>query len=477
MSHSRLTPLALAIGLLCSAAQAQTAAPSSASGASATDAALQALRQQLDALKQQYDARIRALENQLQQAQAQGAVASRPDASADADAALPATQTTSSGLGQESNRFNPAVSLILSGGYAGLSKDPETWRLKGFVPGGEELGPGKRGFSLSETELRLSANIDHLFYGAATLAVSPEDTVSVEEAFVQTMALPAGLTLKAGRFFAGLGYLNEQHAHTWDFVDAPLAYQAFVGRQLRQEGLQARWVLPLERFVELGAEVGNGAAFPGNERNRNGAGSLLLSAHTGGDVGLSHSWRAGVSWLRTRAENREWDSTDPLDEANTLKNSFTGRSSLWVVDGVWKWAPNGNAKSTNLKLQGEYFRRQEKGTVAYDTANLNQADAYRSGQSGWYLQGAYQFMPAWRVGLRHDQLDSGRADFGLNTEWLGQERSKPRRDSVMLDWSPSEFSRWRLQLSNDRSRVEGSGDRQIFLQYQMSLGAHGAHGF
>ena len=46
----------------------------------------------------------------------------------------------------------------------------------------------------------------------------------------------------------------------------------------------------------------------------------------------------------------------------------------------------------------------------------------------------------------------------------------------MLDWNPSEFSRLRLQYAHDRARP-GSADNQWFLQYQMSLGAHGAHGY
>ena len=46
----------------------------------------------------------------------------------------------------------------------------------------------------------------------------------------------------------------------------------------------------------------------------------------------------------------------------------------------------------------------------------------------------------------------------------------------MLDFSPSEFSRVRLQLAQDRSR-EGVTDKQLFVQYQMSLGAHGAHSY
>jgi hypothetical protein len=46
----------------------------------------------------------------------------------------------------------------------------------------------------------------------------------------------------------------------------------------------------------------------------------------------------------------------------------------------------------------------------------------------------------------------------------------------MVDYSLSEFSRFRLQLAADRSSPDGT-DRQLFLQYIMSLGAHGAHSF
>jgi hypothetical protein len=53
---------------------------------------------------------------------------------------------------------------------------------------------------------------------------------------------------------------------------------------------------------------------------------------------------------------------------------------------------------------------------------------------------------------------------------------KPRRDSVMLDWSNSEFSRLRLQFARDRAMM-GITDKQMTLQYIMSLGAHGAHKF
>ena len=369
--------------------------------------------------------------------------------------------------------FNPAVSVILSGTYSSLSQNPETWRLKGFVPGGDGSGPGDRGYSLGESEVGLSANIDPYFFGALTLSVSNTNEVTAEEAFIQTTSLPDGWKIKAGRFFSSLGYLNDQHAHTWDFVDAPLVYQAMVGGQYSQEGVQAKWLAPTDQFLELGAESGNGKQFPGNARQRNSAGSVALFAHTGGDVGESHNWRAGLSYLSTHAQDRTWaDQTDA-----TLTNAFTGQSKLWVADGVWKWAPNGNATQVNFKLQGEYFRRTEKGQATYAQGNhaLELTDDYRSAQSGWYLQGIYQFMPRWRVGLRWDQLNSGTVDAGINTA-LNEDPAKPRRSSVMVDWSLSEFSRIRVQLSDDHARVT-QGDHQLFVQYQMSLGAHGAHSY
>src|SRR5207302_8057989 len=93
-------------------------------------------------------------------------------------------------------------------------------------------------------------------------------------------------------------------------------------------------------------------------------------------------------------------------------NSFTGKIRLWVLDGVLKWAPNGNPTYNNFKLQGEYFQRKENGDLTFDTATRALTDGLISRQSGWYLQGVYQFLPQWRVGYRHDRLDSGPTDIG-----------------------------------------------------------------
>jgi hypothetical protein len=270
------------------------------------------------------------------------------------------------------------------------------------------------------------------------------------------------------------------HAHAWDFVDQPLVYQAFFGGQRSEDGLQLKWLAPVDLFLELGAEAGNGEAFPGTRQGGNGLNGITLFAHLGGDLGDNASWRAGGSWLDLDAENRIYEDT--ASAGNPVVNAFTGSSETWVADAVLKWAPGGNSALRYLELQGEYMRRRESGILDFDVENAALGDAYRSTQTGWYVQGVYQFRPRWRAGLRYDSLDSGDTDIGLvasgvltPADFPALLAGDPTRTTLMLDWSPSEFSRWRLQYAWDEARDDGDTDRQLQLQYLLGIGAHGAH--
>lgn len=456
----------------------------------AQDAELGKIREEIRQMKEGYEKRIQELEKRLSDAEAKAGRAESAANSAEqnATAAQTATAAAASARGGE-NAFNPAMSLILQGTYARTSQDPNRFQITGFAPSGGEVGPPKRSFSLGETELNVSANIDPYFRGVAIASLAPEGGIGVEEAYFQTLALPHGLVVKGGRFFSGLGYLNEQHQHVWDFQDAPLAYKAFLGTQLKQDGVQLRWVAPTDLFIEVGAEFSAGDQFPGSDRNKNGIGGSALFGHLGGDIGASTAWRTGVSYLKTSPNARSYQDTDSLGGAVT--NSFSGSAKLWGVDGVLKWAPNGNSTYYNFKLQGEYFRLKQNGTLTYDDTAQAAAqfgatfsDYLRADQSGWYLQGVWQFYPRWRVGYRYDALRYGTLNNGIVNNGLGPAAAdfpvlvshSPTRNTLMFDFSPTEFSRLRLQLASDKSRL-GVTDNQVFVQYIYSLGAHGAHKF
>jgi hypothetical protein len=460
------------------------------SAAAASDADFKELREQVRQMKQEYEQRIRQLEARLAEAErsasavagtAGKAEAAAAQAEKSASEARETAQQTARRPAAE-NAFNPAISLILSGTYANLSRDPATYRIDGFVPSLGEVGPPPRSFSLGESELTLSASVDPYFRGVFTAAVTPENEVAIEEAYVRTLALPYGTGIKAGRFFSGVGYLNEQHAHQWDFTDAPLPYKAFFGSQLADDGFQLTWVAPTELFLQFGVEGARFLSFPGTDqgRNKNGLMSGAGFAKIGGDAGPSNSWQAGLSYVQTSPQDRA-DATDDPSFA------FSGTSKTAIADFVWKWAPEGNARERSLKLQGEYFRRRENGTlVAFAPSEACGGECsgdYSSRQSGWYLQGVYQFLPAWRAGLRYDRLDYGSVAIGVVD--AGQvapedlailQPHDPSRWTAMVDWSPSEFSRIRLQYARDEAR-QGETDNQLWIQYIMSLGAHGAHKF
>ncbi len=463
---SRLAAMLIVVTVLSGIGSAVQAAPSNE---------MQQLRSEMAAMRSDYEARINALESRLDAALANNPVESPPPTVLDPP--LPEAAVTARG-----NEFNPATSLILTGSYGQLSRNPANYRIGGFIPAGGETGPPGRGARLGESELTLSASIDPYFSGYFVGAFNGDEGTSVEEAYITHVGLIPGGTLRLGRFLSEFGYHNAVHAHAWDFIDAPLALQAFLGGARTEDGVQVRWIAPTPLLIELGVELGLGDQFPGTNRSRNGANGLLAFARLGGDIGFSNSYRIGATVYRSKAVQRGYDDVESFSQPVT--NLFTGDTRMWGLDVVWKWAPDGNTADRNFKFQAEYFHRDEDGELEFDAGRpVAAVGSYHSEQSGWYAQAVYQFVPRWRFGARYDALDSGNTGIGLvqpgslsaaDFPLLGEH--DPRRITAMVDFSPSEFSRLRLQYAWDKARFNGTDD-QLLLQYIVSLGSHGAHKF
>ena len=435
----------LSIGLPVSAASAQNISEE-----------VVELRQMIIEMQSNYERRIGELEARLDKAERDATSAQRKAGEAIELAEETAIEQSSGSSAP--NTFNPAIGAILAGNYADVG--PGWDAIPGFQPAGE-IGTSSSGFSLGEAELNIKANVDTKYFGNVTFALAEDNgevAVELEEAWFQTTDLPLGLSVTGGRFFSAAGYLNSFHFHVDDFVDRPLPYQAFLGGRYAVDGIQARWIAPTSLLFELGTELNWGGGFPATANNETSPGAWTLFTKVGGDVGDSHSWQVGVSHVSADARERPGADADPA--------TFTGDSDLSAVDFVWKWAPQGNATVRNVKIQGEYFRRDEDG--------LFDGLVYDGDQTGWYLQGVWQFAQLWRVGLRHDVVDANNGS-SVDGTALQDPGRRSQRSSLMLDWSPSEFSRLRLQYTNDRVLPES--DDQWQLQYIMGIGAHGAHQF
>ena len=171
--------------------------PLSSVAADEPDAAvqLQQLKEQIAELRQGYELRLQALERriaELQSASAKPPVDRHAPPAAAAVAEPPPAPVAAAPAGGSASAFNPAISLILAGTYANLSRDPATYRLQGFIPSGGEVGPGSRGFNLGESELGISAAIDPMFSGRLTAALASDNSVGVEEAWFEGRGLFEG---------------------------------------------------------------------------------------------------------------------------------------------------------------------------------------------------------------------------------------------------------------------------------------------
>jgi len=433
---------------------------------------LDALRAELAQMRAEYESRITQLEDRLNEAE-------RKAGEQQAIAAQQAIQVTSPRdswqpepsssqmVSQGDNTFNPALGVIFQGRAWSNQNDPGDYWIPGFPLGGE-AGLASDGLSLGEFEINISANVDDKFTAWLTAPIVIEDGevgIEVEDAWIETLAMPAGLSLRMGRFASNIGYLNGKHSHNWDFSDQPLVYKTFLGGRYIDDGLQLRWLAPTDLYIELGAEVLRGDRYPAGGAGRSGFGSYSFHALTGGDVGFSNSWQAGLSYLQIDAiERASGDEDEPL--------LFTGQSDLIMAEFVWKWAPNGNNRQRNLVFQAEYMWRNEDGS--YDVPNRGVLP-YDTDQQGLYLQAVYQPFPRWRFGARYDRLSSDYPGHVYAGTPLMPANDNPHRYTVMADWSNSEFSRLRLQYAFDQAAYEDN--KQWGLQYIFSIGAHGAHSF
>lgn len=422
----------------------------------ASDEDIAAIRQEILQMKQAYESRIAELEAKLSAVEAEKP--QKPALTAEKEA----------GRNIYDNRFNPSIGVILNGKLSSYSSaDSE---IAGFGVG-EEGERSREGFAIDESELNFSASIDDKFAGSLTAAIvreEGEDKVELEEAYVQTlpgMGLPAGTSLKAGRAFWTLGYLNEHHTHADDFADRPLPYRVFLNNAYNDDGIEATYVLPTPFYAEVGGGVFRGDDFPFGEADGEGIAAWSAFARTGGDIGDNQNWRIGAYVLKGEAKGGRVSNEDAV--------SFVGDSTLYAADIRYTWAPTGNPRQQEVILQGEYFHRSEDGTYE-DTEAATGLVPFDDNASGWYTQAVYKFHPQWRAGARYSLLEAASAPLALSGSILDAEGHNPEAIAVMTDWTNSEFSRIRLQY-NYEELSRNLEDNQFILQYVMSIGAHGAH--
>jgi hypothetical protein len=309
----------------------------------------------------------------------------------------------------------------------------DSYDVEGLSPRPSLFGPAEKPTPLfDELELAFQSVVDPYARADVFVSFTPEE-VDVEEAYLTTLNLPAGLQVRAGKFFSPFGRQNQQHPHVWEFADAPLARTRVVAAEvLSGPGIDVAWLAPLPWFVELhlagqGTAPGLGATET-TERN-----TAVVRVLQYASLGEGTTLGIGVSAARR-------------DEA-----SGGAFRDLGAIDAYLRWRPP--AGRSYVTLQGEVFGTRLRGIEGgSETSGYAQAFWRQSPHVGW--------------GVRYDEAPAA------GESAPGRER----RYSGVATWFPSEFQQLRFQISYDR-RPGGEDGFETILALEFGIGSHGAHPF
>lgn len=456
-------------------------------------AQIEALRTQMEEQRAAFEAHIERLEARIEEIDGQ--------TTADAAAAAPATDLAAALARRRAadippapapgrvpaalQSMNPDISVVIDTFYHydnshdGISHVFEEIAGFGHSHGhdhGHDHGELENGFNLRELELNLSAAVDPYFTSWVTLGFSEHD-VEIEEAVIQTLSLPWRLQLKAGKFLSDFSRINAQHPHDWDFTDAPLVHELLFGPEgLSEVGLQLSWLAPTPFHLLFGVEALQGknelvAQYHGDGplSERSGPRMWVGWAKVSPNLPEQHGLQLGLSAGRAVHQEEHGTPTDHWLDGHT---TFAG------ADIVYKYDAFREHGAGNLTLQSGYlWRRKDLELVRHDGRPDLVGNDRVDTQDGYYAQAVYGFMPRWRAGLRWEQVGlTNRSD---RPDGSRRSYSSSNRMTGMVDFTPTEFSRLRLQASRGEYEVDhGSEDVwQFFVQLMISLGTHGAHQF
>ena len=162
-----------------------------------------------------------------------------------------------------------------------------------------------------------------------------------------------------------------------------------------------------------------------------------------------------------------------LDHIADEGHAYAGNSALYGADLTVKHYFD---SYSFLTWQSEWMmRKMELTEYAVDTNGvlLGQEELTKK-QAGYYTQLVYAYNQNWRVGARYDSIY-------LNDVTAQDLPEDMKRYSAMVEYHPSEFSRIRLEYNRNDALFNEAGERQnmdtVMLQFNIAIGAHGAHDF
>ncbi len=355
-----------------------------------------------------------------------------------------------------SSVFNPAFSFVIDAVADYVSTDDE-----------EANGIDAR---IAIVEFGAQAWVDPNAW-AYFIAAAEEEELGVEEGAIHFVDLGWNSTLRAGRFFIDFGKQMQAHAHELRTTDRPLVLRAYLGPEVKGDGLQwdswtsvgesgaVRW--SLAAFSNLFPEEQDfvDEAFERSVDERKDLGDLNFTARLTGfhDVGQRGVIQIGAS-LRSIPEYAVEEAVNGLT-AEDLESEVVG------VDATYGWTSDTGLQRWTFGTEALWSRGDTGFSVIDPDGTSGTGDESLDVQDdslfGGYVFGDYAWNTNYSAGVQYSQAEIA-ADLDATEV------------EVYCTRMFSEFHRLRFTIA--QAEVDGAEDETRFLvQYTAFAGAHG-HG-
>lgn len=401
--------------------------------------------------------------------------------------------------------IDSSVDILLAAGGSSAGND-ELGELQG---GGHD--PNKRGFTLQQAELSFAGVVDQLFSGEMHVVLL-EDEIELEEAFLTSSSLPAGLQLKGGYYLTEFGRMNPTHPHSWAWIDQPIIVGRLLGADgIRGVGARLGWLAPtpwysqflvgiqnadnesMSSFLGEGHHHGEEEEAAEEEHAEEEAGHEAEDVHVH-DLGVEETV-AGlpavgreINGLDDYLYSLRWENSGDVSEETTALFGLStlygpnatgedGETLIYGADLTLKWRAAHNERGYPfVTWQTEFMKRD----FSSDDAVIPHDDHEHVFASetvedwGLYSQVLWGFRPGWEAGLRAEYATG--SDDGLEERDSDPARCDRIRISPMIAYRPSEFSRVRLQYNYDDAEFLDDGEAHtLWAGLEILYGSHPAH--
>ncbi|MDP8207926.1 MAG: hypothetical protein P9L92_14760 [Candidatus Electryonea clarkiae] len=303
------------------------------------------------------------------------------------------------------------------------------------------------GIELQEAEMHFTSVVDPFWKANVIFAVHPEEGqaeygICVEEASIDALNVPAGFSLKLGKFFVPFGKHAKLHTHAFPFIKAPVAVESFLGEGLSETGVELTASLPVPWYSDLTVYGINGNTAIFDNENK----ELAYGAHSKNffDITYNSTIEIGGSLLSGPAS----------EDYYGLKSNM----SIIGFDMTYKWISSKRSHGPALTISSEF--------IMPDFLDDDRTPM------GWYAFTQYRFHHNWWIGYTSGLVD---CDSEIYPNAISQ--GEILENKMNLTFAPSEFSALRAEVALYDNQASEEDHLCFTLQWNFTIGSHPAHSY